>query len=311
MNFSVNAPLAMGSPTMDFSNPQASYNSAYQNYIGLNQQLYNNYVNNLNTQLQGYRNLQSNVMNRLRGGNKANLQDIADKYAAMSGQQSQQMIDRGLGNTTIQQSIQRGIAQDRTKETTRSRNMYSQLMAQTQSQLGLAGLGAYGHGLDMLLTQVSAPPPDAGMYAQLAQMKAMGRLPGMLPGMPGPGVPNSPIGGAIPQGLFAPSYGAEGGGGGGGYSIFDMPSTYGQRSVVPASYGAAFQSGAGVGGNIYGGMDDYSYTPSYATSGQYSFMPSKWGNYGRSEATGYGGVQQMADYGGDYSQGQVYGGSAE
>src|SRR5512139_2639691 len=156
------SPLAQASinlptPTMNFSNPEASYNSAYSAARDVNQQLYKNiqagYSQMLNQSQAAmgqvdtrYRNLQRNVLRRLSGSNQANMQDIADKYSAMSGQMSQSMIDRGLGNTTVQFAMQRGIAQDRTKETTRSQNEFAQLIAANQSRLGLERLGAMERG---------------------------------------------------------------------------------------------------------------------------------------------------------------------
>lgn len=284
---SINLP---SSPGMNFANPAKSYNSAYQNASSINQQLYNNinagYAKMLQQAqaanqglLSGYQGLQSSVMQRLAGKNRANLQDIADKYASLGGQMSQQMIDRGLGNTTVQQSVMRGLAQDRTKEFTRSRGEYSQLLANAQSQLGLAGLSAQERGNAMLsgiqgrtldwMNSVMAPYPDAGMYASLASQLAANRLPGGLPGMPGPARGGGPVGGYAPpmssSGMDATglTYGGynmldAGGGGyasglGGGYSPVsaDMSSSGFYNPYSENFFGGANLSGADVGSGGY------------------------------------------------------------
>lgn len=111
----------------------------------------------------------------LKGANKSNLQDIADKYTALSGQMSQQLIDRGLGNTTVQSSIQRGVAADRAKEATRSRNQFAQTIAGYQASLGGQGLQAemsnnamlanLGKGQIDWLTGINIGYPNRGDFA--------------------------------------------------------------------------------------------------------------------------------------------------
>jgi hypothetical protein len=309
------ASISLPAPTMNFSNPEASYNSAYSTARDVNQQLYKNiqagYSQMLNQSQAAmgqldtrYRNLQRGVMKRLAGSNQANMQDIADKYSAMSGQMSQSMIDRGLGNTTVQFAMQRGIAQDRTKETTRSQNEFAQLIAANQSRLGLERLGAMERGYGNLtgiqgqnlnwMNSVSAPYPDPGMYAQLAM--AGGRQhpfggPQQLPGGPGPSPGYRPTGGYGPQ---SPAFY-----GGGGPDIQGDP--YGGVPMT-GYYGAAAQQQVnpyyGGGGAIsgYGLSQTGVYAPSYATSGQYSTdynagtaQQADYSAYApQSAATGYG-----------------------
>lgn len=288
----INAPLSMGTPKMDFNDPAGSYNSAYQNYISTNQQLYNNYVSNSNSLVGRYGALKGEVQGMLRGGNKANLQDIADKYQGFWGQMSQQLIDRGLGNTTVQQSMSRGVKSDATQEMTRSRNMYSGLKAQFASVLGQAQLGAQGHALDSIMQYVSAPPPDAGMFAQLAAMKSQQSNVGLGNfGMPGASAPYAPTGGYLPKG-FAGTGGGTIDYGGGGYA--SLGETYGSGPSwnTPQAYGV--QSAAGVG-------QQGQYYPSYATSAQDAWSPAAGGNYAQVEASyGQGGKSDAYGYGGAY-----------
>jgi hypothetical protein len=204
-------------------------------------------------------------MRRLSGSNRANMMDIANKYTALSGQMSQQMIDRGLGNTTIQGSMQRGVAADRAHETTRSRNMYSQLMANTQSQLGQAGLQAQQGMMNSMLQYVSAPYPDPSTYAQMAAAGGGGHGFQMgPPAMPGMSAPQAPTGGHIPAGLFSPSYTVEGGGGGGGMGIFGPQYQTGGYGAPPRPNVYSGGDGGGLWGPMYAavqtagqGMTDY------------------------------------------------------
>jgi hypothetical protein len=259
--------IGFGTPNMDFSNPQASYNSAYQNAASINQQLYGQFQTQANSIQNQYAALNRNVMRRMAGSNRANMMDIANKYTAMSGQVSQQMIDRGLGNTTLQFQAQRGVAQDRAHETTRSRNMYAQLMGNMQAQIGQAGLQSQQGLLNSMLQYVSAPYPDPSVYAQMAAAGGGGHgFQTGPPGMPGMSAPQAPTGGHIPQSLFSPSYTVEGGGGGG--------------AVDPSFYGMA-----GGGYAQPQAANRYSYLPGYemGASGIGPYVPP--GSYPQVEAS--------------------------
>jgi len=89
----------------------------------------------------GYGQLQGNVLGTIEGITRSQSQNIADVYAQQSGQLSQDMINRGLGNTTAQGSMQRGVNLDEQKAQIALANQQAQLTAGYQSQLGLAGLG--------------------------------------------------------------------------------------------------------------------------------------------------------------------------
>ncbi len=199
-----------------------------------------------NRQLQGaYGQLNRAVQRRLAGSNRANLQDIADQYTAMSGQMSQSMIDRGLGNSTVQDAMQIGLGASHAKERTRSENMFAQLQADYMAKIRGAGLQARERGMDAttsirqaglgFLSSMTPAPPDPGTYFAMSQALGQGQMPGQLPSGPGASPPQGPTGGHIPAGLFAPSYGVEGGGGGGGVGD------------------PSFYMGAGVGNNPWGG----------------------------------------------------------
>ncbi len=93
---------------------------------------------------QGYNRLQANVLGGLAGQGQARSQEIADYYTAQSGAAMQGLTNRGLGNTTIANSVGRGLAYDQTKAQNALRESVAGQQAQYQTQLGLAGLGYRG-----------------------------------------------------------------------------------------------------------------------------------------------------------------------
>lgn len=237
-----------------------------------------------------------NTIAGLHGANRANLQDIADKYTAQSGQMAQQLINRGLGNTTVQASVQRGLIADQSKEATRSKNEFAQTiagyrsgMAGTMAQLGMQGAGMnYGAAMAPanFLAGINIGYPDRSQYGSSFSGSASG----------GGGYidPSRPTGGPMPAGFFDPGAGAAAvGGGAGGYGLADMY-TPSMTSYAAPSYN--YSSGAGIG---YSGE----YNPSYATSGRDAFAPAAGANYGAAQATGYTGGYAPTDYSAALAQG--------
>jgi hypothetical protein len=194
-------PWSSGAASMDFSgNPAGlanSYASAYNSSLGMNQQNYNNILQGYQqTQAQqqaaqqgvqqGYGNLSGAVLGGIQGIGASRSQDIASDYARQSGAAAQSLISRGLGNTTIQDSVQRGLAFDKSRADTTLANQMAGLQAGYQSQLGLAGLGYAGQAAAQNTDQanrqlgwmnsVNAGYPDASLYARLAQMYGAGQV---------------------------------------------------------------------------------------------------------------------------------------
>lgn len=136
-------------------------------------QIYDNIYKNLDARY-------GDVLGRIAGTNTSNINDIGRNAQAASGAASQQMVSRGLGNTTVQQNMQRAIEADRARETTRSNEAFAQLGAnyadriwgdrtatqQNKAQM-MAGLG---QGQLSALERINAGYPDAGMFGSLAQM---------------------------------------------------------------------------------------------------------------------------------------------
>lgn len=180
---------------MDFSgNPaalSASYANSYNAALGLNSANYRNILSgyqqtagNLNAATQqvagGYGALQEGVLGDLSNAGATQRQAINDTYAREQGSAMQSLINRGLGNTTIQQGVQRGLIYDREKANVSLAEQIANLKASYRSNLGLAGLQYQGQAALQNAAQsnqqlqwmnsVQAPYPDASAYAKLAEM---------------------------------------------------------------------------------------------------------------------------------------------
>ena len=185
------------------SNPAQAYASAYQAALKVNQQNYNNILKGYQVALrqqqkmtrgitQGYGQLSGQVLSDIQGIDASQRQAIADAYAQQSGSAAQSLISRGLGNTTVQDSIQRGLALDKAKADVALSNQTAQLQAGYRSQLGMAGLGYRNLAQQQraalqnqqlgFMGSVQAQYPDAGLYAQMLSQQR-----GMAAGMFGPG----------------------------------------------------------------------------------------------------------------------------
>lgn len=146
--------LDFGSVPQGFG-PEA-YQQAYQNALSLNQQNYNNI-------LQGYSGLTSNVLGTIEGIEASEAQDIEDAYAKMAGTAGQSLVSRGLGNTTVANSVQRGIAADKSKSRTSLANKMAALQAGYRSQLGTQQLA--------FQERVNSRYPEAEAYWKMQMQK--------------------------------------------------------------------------------------------------------------------------------------------
>src|SRR5258705_223034 len=106
------------------------YGQSYNAALGQNKDLYQNI-------LQGYQQLGGDVLGTIANVGQAKSQDIADAYTAASGATKQGLISRGLGNTTVQDTLQRGNLLDKQKADIALADSQAQLRAGYQSQLGL------------------------------------------------------------------------------------------------------------------------------------------------------------------------------
>lgn len=172
----------------------SAYQSAYNSALAQNQANYSNILKGYMQTLQGqqtaqqaigsgYSQLYNNVLKGIQGVGKSQAQAIADAYAQQSGASQQDLINRGLGNSTVLSSVQRGLQADKTKADTALANQIAQLTAGYQSQLGGQGLAYAAQSaaantaqqnrqLDWM-NSVQSPYPDSRMYAALLQQQGM------------------------------------------------------------------------------------------------------------------------------------------
>ncbi len=126
----------------------AAYNAAIQGYQATlaQQQAAQQGV------IAGYNKLSDDTFNDLKGASDAQAQAIVDKYAAQSGQQQQDAIGHGLGNTTVLNSLQRGLTLDEAKAQTDLASRFAATKADARQRIGLAGLGYEGEALNQNLS---------------------------------------------------------------------------------------------------------------------------------------------------------------
>lgn len=181
----------------------------------------------------GYGALNTQVQGMIQGVDRSQRQAIADAYAKQSGQMSQSMISHGLGNTTVQGSMQRGLTLDKQKADIALSNQMAQLQAGYSSQLGMAGLQSQMQGLGLQTGLGTALMGDLSHY-QL-QYPPSGRGGGG--------------GGPKGQQAMSPFLG-----GGGGDSLYD-PNFQPDTSWVdnPTSMNSPNDPYAGAYGGGYGG----------------------------------------------------------
>lgn len=180
-----------GNPQDSLSQLGAIYGQQYNAALDMNKALFNasqsgyeNLRGQLDQQYQGiqggYNQLGQDVQGMISGSNASNITDINANYSAQAGKASQDMVSRGLGNSTVQQNMQRAIALDRARAITQSQNQFAQLGANYASQIGQGGLAAQMQGANVqanlgsqqmnALNQVNAPYPNASVYGSLAAM---------------------------------------------------------------------------------------------------------------------------------------------
>lgn len=183
-------------PTAGLASLGPAYANAYNSALAMNATNYENilagYQQTMAAQTSaqdaiaaGYTRLGNEVLGGIRGAGSTAATNINDAYARMFGEQQQSLIDRGLGNTTVQNAVGRGITLDREKALASAAEQFAGLLAGYQSNLGLASLGSQrealaantalsGRQLDWM-NSVKAAYPDAGAYAQMAQMYGAAR----------------------------------------------------------------------------------------------------------------------------------------
>lgn len=286
---------------LPFGGGGGDYASAYASSLAMNQANYNNVLSGyqqLGQQQQaaqhqvsvGYDNLQSGVLGSIQGIDRSQRQAIADQYAKNIGQQSQQLISRGLGNSTVQSSVERGLLFDKTKSDIALTNATQGLNAQYMNQTGMAALqyqdqanrnnvGLASQQLQFM-NSVQAGYPDARAFAELARMK--GASGGG--GYGGGGWTSSGVSAGKPLGLNpnfgnAPSSGFAGSTGYGGATAASQGYNYANSpsSIYPgANPNGGYDYTQGGEADLYGyGGDPYK-ERDWNASSDYGSDPQPW-----------------------------------
>lgn len=266
----------------DWGGVGAAYDTAYNNALAMNQSNYDNilkgYQDSLASQTTaqqaiqaGYSDLYNNVLDKVTGIGQARANQINDASDQALARGSQQLIDRGLGNTTVQSSVARGVEGDRNQRQLELSDSLARMTGDYMSNLGLAGLSSRERGLGNQMNwmgrqldfqnSVTAKYPDAGLYADLARTAAQNDQPrggyggGAFAGAGGiPRGPQDRLGyipdrgpqypAGTPQAAAAP-------GGGGGYGN------------VAGGIGAYIQAGQDFSGGYGGGGSYGGVSPGY------------------------------------------------
>lgn len=269
---------------------QAMYGNIMAGYQGLtaSQQNAQNDVNS------GWTGLQNQVSGLLSTQGQNQAQQIQNQFTASGGALQQSDVNRGLGNTTVADSEQRGNNTAAALALNNNSQNYAGLMANSMSQLGSAGLNqqanAYAQntalGLNQLgfMNSMSAPYPNAGLYAGLAQQYGNRGQQGVLN-----------TGGNGAQGLGYMPTAAPGG--------YDSGTAMTGGSGIGGGFGS--WAGTGAGGSSWN-------TPSAAYGGNVGAYGSGPAMGGYAAGTGASTLMQgigsaLSGYGGDYGSGGDFG----
>ncbi len=286
-----------------------AYGQAYNSALQMNQSNYQNIMQGYQQALAqqssaqaaigaGYTNLYNNVLSTIKDTFGAQSTAINQGAAREQASGSQNLINSGLGNSTIMQSMNMGVESQRQQQQTSLTDQQAQMMGSYMSNLGLAGLQNQQVGQAQIagttqnqlgfMNSVQANYPNAGLYAQLAQQQAANKYGyggGSFAGAGNPGpkvgyVPSAPNWGAgggdpsayssggamMPTGAM-PSYG------GGSWNVPNAAWSGSPGSTDPNALAGIGGGMAGIamgmgGGNTGGGGNSSQYNPfSYDTGG--------------------------------------------
>lgn len=123
---------------------------------------------------QGYGALQQNVLGTIQGISASQQQAINDTYAQQRGGAAQSLVSRGLGNTTVNDSVQRGLTLDQQKANIALSNQTAQLTAGYQSQLGLSGLNYANQAVTQNTAQQNQMAQVAAGYGSQIGLAGLG-----------------------------------------------------------------------------------------------------------------------------------------
>ncbi len=287
------------------------YQQAYNSALSMNQQNYANILKGYQqTQLaqmgsqqainKGYGKLLNDVLGHVAKVGLSDRQSITDMYAQRGGETQQNLVGAGLGNSTVTESMRRGLTLDEAKANMQLSEQLSKMYAGYLSDIGTkqlayrerAGQARTGLSSDQLnwMNSIQAQYPDASAYSQIAQglgaaeeaQKARDYMTGLAVS-------------AGQQAAYRSGYG-----GFGAMPMLAAQNAYGGM-MDSFSKGGAFRSGDS--GFSPGGMPGYTQMPqSGGATGGPSFAGSGPSNiYGTGSMTTFGGPTRGSGMG-DYPQ---------
>lgn len=243
-------------PAPSGNNPQAiwgAYNASQQASRNSNQQLFNWFQGNANPILAQQQQALQSAFQFLYGTNQSNIRSINKDYTAKSGQLASSLIDRGLGNATIQGNMQKGLDVAHSDALSGSRAAFGGRMFDAAYQSAMANSGLAENQLSTLFNGTNIGYPDFGAFAQAAMHAGSGVGGGLGFGGLTVGDMSRPVGGPQPSWAFY-----EGGGGFPGAppggSMGGAPPAWGPNTsgLYPAGF-AKDEYGAVPGSQTYGG----------------------------------------------------------
>lgn len=310
-----------------------SYGKDFDSALQLNAQNYQNIYGgygdllaqqqNANQALEsGYSNRAQNAMNLLAGMEESQRQDIQAGATRASASNAQDLIGRGLSNTTVQNSLARGVESDKNRAVNNLVGQMAGLKSSTYAALTGDKLAAMGRNRDAandiarqrlaFQERVSAPYPDSSKYAALAQQAGANQMAGM--GMQGGGMRQPGGGGPRNNGGFLRNPGAnagQAGAAGGGVQVPWLQmgqNPFGGGPLAGPDFGGAgggMPPGGGFPGGIPQQMPGYG-CPNGDCSGSWdaTIPPLDFGGssggYSPSSFGGGFGTPAAGSYGGSY-----------
>lgn len=246
----------------------------------------------------GYNALQGTVLGGLEQSSNVAGQQIANQYKQAADKSTASLVGRGLYNTSMQDSLQKGLTESQAFAQNDRMAKYATMAADKTTQLGLAGLGYQGqaqasdlnfagqglqYGGQEALQLGNLAQGFAGLENQKAMQQAaldqqlkIAKLQlygagGQVYGMGGSGS----AGGAKAPAQAGPGYG---GGADRPQQMFDSSLLGNQQGG--GAYGASSPAdtyGEAGGGSYGGGYGDWGGGDPWAAGGDYSYDPAQYG----------------------------------
>lgn len=239
-------PWPSGAP--DLTNPAQAYQTAYGNALSMNKGLWERINAGFDTAYTRLQRGQRKSMRQVRKLGRSERQDIDDQYNQSLGTSAQQLIDRGLGNTTVQQSVNRGIEAERSKANVRLTGELADLRAGYLDRFNQQRTALANEQLRFMNTMTAAYP-DPGTYAAMMSQQAVPMGGGFGGASNSSGPYRSQFAG---MGNWGTDWGSPGGGG--SYAAPDYSRLPTKESVYGANPMQAASLVGSLGGGFMGGL---------------------------------------------------------